>query len=348
MSSVGMASGMNPSASADLVAMTFNSMDTPTNRNTRAKAIAGNPNATDENEQADAQAAVAGQSSESGMEYTPGVNSPGTMQRVEQLRNKEAEDWQKKYGTSLIGAKLYGILNKARNAKQSKVPDPDGGVNGIPGPGIGGFDDEPTPPVSVIPWRRAMMLGNDNQSSDSNTSTPTGSNSNGSGDNSVPPSGGGDNKGGGGGSNGGNGGNGGSGGGGGGDNEDDEDKKGTSGRKFPLPFSIAQPVNENIKTFLEYVNKNVPDSEDIEMELVDELKSANDEDLKEYPGERGETAHKNLHSKIKSFINTMEKMHESKDGDYEGLPEEKPMSDKELDDYYKSYTKDKKKLKKNK
>ena len=93
----------SPADTANFVATTFGSMDTPTNRNTRAKAIAGNPNAIDEREQADAQAAVAGQYSDSGMEYTPGVNSPGTVERIQAQRAKEQEEYRKKTGKDLPG-----------------------------------------------------------------------------------------------------------------------------------------------------------------------------------------------------------------------------------------------------
>jgi hypothetical protein len=86
---------------ANMVANTFGSADTPTNRNTRAKTIAGNPNPTDEREQADAKAAVAGQVSDSGMEYIPGVNSPGTVDRTQAQRTKEREEYQEKTGKDL-------------------------------------------------------------------------------------------------------------------------------------------------------------------------------------------------------------------------------------------------------
>jgi hypothetical protein len=105
---VGAVSPSDPLGVANMVANTFGAADTPWNRNTRAKAVAGNPNHPDEREQADATAAVAGQYSDSGMEYTPGVNSPGTVDRVQALRTKEADQYAKKTGKDLMTQKLYG------------------------------------------------------------------------------------------------------------------------------------------------------------------------------------------------------------------------------------------------
>lgn len=94
----------DPIGIANMVATTFGAADTPTNRNNRAKSIAGNPNASDE--KADADAAIAGQYSDSGMEYTPGVNSPGTVDRVQALRIKELQDYQEKTGKDLLSQKV--------------------------------------------------------------------------------------------------------------------------------------------------------------------------------------------------------------------------------------------------
>lgn len=91
----------DPIGIANMVATTFGAADTPTNRNNRAKSIAGNPNASDE--KADADAAIAGQYSDSGMEYTPGVNSPGTVDRVKAQRTKDQQDYQEKTGKDLQG-----------------------------------------------------------------------------------------------------------------------------------------------------------------------------------------------------------------------------------------------------
>ena len=90
----------DPIGIANMVATTFGAADTPTNRNNRAKSIAGNPNAGDE--KADADAAIAGQYSDSGMEYTPGVNSPGTVDRVQAQRTKDQQDYQEKTGKDLL------------------------------------------------------------------------------------------------------------------------------------------------------------------------------------------------------------------------------------------------------
>lgn len=101
---VAAASPADPVSTANMVATTFGAADTPTNRNNRAKSIAGNPNAGDE--KADADAAIAGQYSDSGMEYTPGVNSPGTVDRVQALRIKELQDYQEKTGKDLLSQKV--------------------------------------------------------------------------------------------------------------------------------------------------------------------------------------------------------------------------------------------------
>ena len=55
-------------------------------------------------------------------------------------------------------------------------------------------------------------------------------------------------------------------------------------------------------------NKSVPDSEDIETELVNKVESANTQDLKELPGKRGETAHNTLHRTINNMISKMRSM----------------------------------------
>jgi hypothetical protein len=102
-----------------------------------------------------------------------------------------------------------------------------------------------------------------------------------------------------------------------------------------------------MKPFKTYITeKAVPDSEDIEMDLVRDVESANTQDLKELPGEAGEAKHNMLHSAIRKLISKMKSMHEAKDGDYEGAPKDAPMTDQELDAYHKEYTSRKKKLKK--
>lgn len=63
-----------------------------------------------------------------------------------------------------------------------------------------------------------------------------------------------------------------------------------------------------MKSFLEHINKNVPDSEDIETDLVNKLEDVNTEDLKEYPGKKGETVHNKLHNTIANIISKMRSM----------------------------------------
>ena len=87
--------------------------------------------------------------------------------------------------------------------------------------------------------------------------------------------------------------------------------------------------------------KSVPDSEDVEMSEVKKLEKADSEDLEEYPGAKGEAKHNALHAKLAQFLTKMKAMHEAKDGDYKGAPEEKPMSDDELEEYHKDYKKSK-------
>jgi hypothetical protein len=91
--------------------------------------------------------------------------------------------------------------------------------------------------------------------------------------------------------------------------------------------------------------KSVPDSEDVEMSEVKKLEKADSEDLKEYPGAKGEAKHNALHAKLAQFLTKMKAMHEAKDGDYAGAPKEEPMSDEELEAYHKDYTKNKGKKK---
>jgi hypothetical protein len=93
-----------------------------------------------------------------------------------------------------------------------------------------------------------------------------------------------------------------------------------------------------MKPFKQYLSeKAVPDSEDIEMELVRKVEAANAKDLKELPGKSGETAHNKLHSVIGGMVKKMKAMHEAKDGDYTGAPPENPMTDEELEAYYKEW-----------
>ena len=64
-----------------------------------------------------------------------------------------------------------------------------------------------------------------------------------------------------------------------------------------------------MKSFLDYVSESkVPDSEDIETSEVNKLEDASVEDKAEYPGAKGEAAHKKLHRTLDSFITKMRKM----------------------------------------
>jgi hypothetical protein len=99
-----------------------------------------------------------------------------------------------------------------------------------------------------------------------------------------------------------------------------------------------------MKPFKQYLSeKAVPDSEDIEMELVHKVEAANTQDLKELPGKPGETAHNKLHSVIGGMIKKMKGMHEGKDGDYQDAPKETSPSDEELEAHYKEWKARKKK-----
>jgi hypothetical protein len=55
-------------------------------------------------------------------------------------------------------------------------------------------------------------------------------------------------------------------------------------------------------------DKSVPDSEDIETELVNKLENINAEDLREYPGKKGEGIHKKLHNTISGIVSKMRSM----------------------------------------
>lgn len=120
------------------------------------------------------------------------------------------------------------------------------------------------------------------------------------------------------------------------------------GNESPGLANSKNTMNDLLRkaVFEQHNKKNVPDSEDIEMEEMERLEKANTEDLKEYPGEKGKRAHTMLHKTVQNVLNKMKSMHEAKDGDYEGAPEDKPMTDQELDAYHKEYTSRKKKLKK--
>jgi transcriptional regulator with AAA-type ATPase domain len=80
-----------------------------------------------------------------------------------------------------------------------------------------------------------------------------------------------------------------------------------------------------MKSFLQHI------SEQTEKQLQ-ALSAANQADLQELPGKAGETAHHQLHKTINDIL-------KQQDGDYSGQPEQPPMSDEELEKYYKSYTK---------
>lgn len=90
-------------------------------------------------------------------------------------------------------------------------------------------------------------------------------------------------------------------------------------------------------------HSEVPDSEDIEMKLVDNVADANTEDLRELPGEAGKRRHGKLHAAIQNLVTKMRGMHESKqdpkDGDYTDAPPLPPMSDSELEAYYQDWMK---------
>jgi hypothetical protein len=55
--------------------------------------------------------------------------------------------------------------------------------------------------------------------------------------------------------------------------------------------------------------QKIPDSEDIEMEEMERLEKANAEDLKEYPGNKGDYMHNKLHKTIMSVVDKMKSMH---------------------------------------
>jgi hypothetical protein len=103
-----------------------------------------------------------------------------------------------------------------------------------------------------------------------------------------------------------------------------------------------------MKSFNQHLNEDcgcshskVPDSEDIEMDLVRDVKNAHEQDREELKGPEGERKHENLHKTIARFIQKMKAMHEGntpKDGEeHDERGPEEPMSDDELKQYYKDW-----------